>query len=152
AALAADDGPGLHAASVQLEEMGALLLAADAAAQAAVLHRTRGTAAQAAFAGARATALAQRCEGARTPALLAGTTPLTISAREREVATLAASGLTNKQIATRLHVSVRTVEGHIYRACIGLGVTDRTALATLLTDPTGPTPTQAAPPPSTPSS
>ncbi|MGH3766808.1 MAG: LuxR C-terminal-related transcriptional regulator [Pseudonocardiaceae bacterium] len=152
AALAADDGPGLLAASVQLEEMGALLLAADAAAQAAVLHRTRGTAAQAAFASARATALAQRCEGARTPALLAGTSPLTISAREREVATLAASGLTNKQIAARLHVSVRTVEGHIYRACLGLGVTDRTALATLLTDPTGPTPTQAARPPATPSS
>jgi DNA-binding NarL/FixJ family response regulator len=137
AALAADDGPGLLDASIRFEKMGALLLAADAAAQAAVLHRARGTAAQAAFAGARAISLAERCEGARTPALLAGTFPLTISTREREVATLAATGLSNKQIAARLHVSVRTVEGHIYRACVGLGVTDRTALAALLTDPTG---------------
>ncbi len=138
AALAADDGPGLLAASAQLETMGALLLAADASAQAAVLHRARGTGAQAAFASARATRLAERCEGARTPALLAGTSPLPISAREREVATMVVTGLSNRQIATRLHVSVRTVEGHIYRACIKLGVTDRTALAALLTEP-GPT-------------
>jgi DNA-binding NarL/FixJ family response regulator len=38
--------------------------------------------------------------------------------RERE-------GLTNREIAERLTVSVRTVEGHVYRACIKLDVTDR---------------------------
>lgn len=138
AALAADDRPGLLAASVQLETMGALLLAAEAAAQAAVLHRARGAGAQAAFASARATRLTERCEGARTPALLAGTSPLPISTRDREVATMVATGLSNKQIAARLFVSVRTVEGHIYRACTRLGVTDRTALAILFTDPPGP--------------
>ncbi|MGH3598830.1 MAG: helix-turn-helix transcriptional regulator, partial [Pseudonocardiaceae bacterium] len=37
-ALATDDGAALHAASVRLEQMGALLLAADAAAQAATVH------------------------------------------------------------------------------------------------------------------
>jgi DNA-binding NarL/FixJ family response regulator len=50
--------------------------------------------------------------------------------------------LSNKQIADRLFVSVRTVEGHIYRACTRLGVTDRTALATLFTDPPRPAATR----------
>lgn len=53
---------------------------------------------------------------------------------EREVATLAATGLSNKQIAARLHVSVRTVEGHIYRACTRLDLPDRAALAALVAD------------------
>jgi DNA-binding NarL/FixJ family response regulator len=37
--------------------------------------------------------------------------------------------MTNKAIAERLSVSVRTVEGHIYRACMKLDVADRTLLA-----------------------
>ncbi|HEX4356871.1 MAG TPA: LuxR C-terminal-related transcriptional regulator [Pseudonocardia sp.] len=137
AALAADDPDALLAVSAQLAGYELLLPAADAAAQAAAVFRSRGKAAQAAFAVARAGGLAERCEGARTPALLAGMAPLPISVREREVATLAATGLTNLEIAQRLHVSVRTVEGHIYRACSRLGLTDRTALAALITE--GPT-------------
>lgn len=42
---------------------------------------------------------------------------------------MVAEGLTNKAIADRLSVSVRTVEGHIYRACIKLDVPDRAMLA-----------------------
>ena len=134
AALAADDPDALLAVSAQLAGYELLLPAADAAAQAAAVFRSRGKAAQAAFAVARAGGLAERCEGARTPALLAGMAPLPISVREREVATLAATGLTNTQISQRLHVSVRTVEGHIYRACSRLGLTDRTALAAVITE------------------
>jgi DNA-binding NarL/FixJ family response regulator len=52
-----------------------------------------------------------------------------VTDRQREIATLAAGGLTNKQIAARLRVSVRTVEGHIYRLCTRLDLPDRTALA-----------------------
>jgi DNA-binding NarL/FixJ family response regulator len=78
------------------------------------------------------------------PALLAGTAPLPISTREREVATMVATGLSNKDIAARLHVSIRTVEDHIYRACTRLGVTDRTALAALFIEPTAPTASRAA--------
>jgi DNA-binding NarL/FixJ family response regulator len=48
------------------------------------------------------------------------------------VATLAANGLSNRQIAERLFVSVRTVEGHVYRACTRLGLPDRAALAALV--------------------
>ncbi|MEU0507603.1 helix-turn-helix transcriptional regulator [Amycolatopsis sp. NPDC006125] len=52
--------------------------------------------------------------------------------REREIVTLAAHGLSNREIADRLVVSVRTVEGHLYRAGAKLGVTERKAFAALL--------------------
>src|SRR5260370_25311623 len=48
------------------------------------------------------------------------TAPLT--AQEREIALLAASGLTNKQIAERLFLSPRTVGGHLHRVFPKLGV------------------------------
>jgi DNA-binding NarL/FixJ family response regulator len=132
AALAADNGQALHAASVRLEQMGALLLAADAAAQAAVVHTSQGRRGSAQAAATRAHHLAQACEGARTPALAALTAPLPLTDREREIVTLAAGGLSNREIAQRLVVSVRTVENHLYRASTKLGTTDRTALAALL--------------------
>jgi DNA-binding NarL/FixJ family response regulator len=134
AALAADEPEQLLAASELCENYGLLLSAADAAAQAASRYRARDAGARTAFATARAAGLAEQCEGARTPALLDGLTPLSISNREREVATLASNGLSNRQIAQRLHVSVRTVEGHVYRACTRLGLPDRSALATLISN------------------
>ena len=45
---------------------------------------------------------------------------------------MAASGLSNREIAEGLTVSVRTVEGHIYRACIKLDVADRDELAKIV--------------------
>ena len=60
----------------------------------------------------------------------------TLTDREREVVRLAASGLTNRDIAERLFVSVRTVTTHLYRSYSKLGVNDREHLAALLdTDP-----------------
>ncbi len=55
--------------------------------------------------------------------------PLPLTVREREIANLVAAGLSNKDIADRLVVSVRTVEGHLYRACIKLDISDREDLA-----------------------
>jgi DNA-binding NarL/FixJ family response regulator len=130
AALAADDAAALHVASVQLEQMGDLLVAADAAAQAATAHTRHGRRGSALAAAARAHQLAQACEGARTPAL-AAVAPLPLTGREREIVTLAAEGLSNREIAQRLVVSVRTVEGHLYRACAKLG-TSRAQFAALL--------------------
>jgi DNA-binding NarL/FixJ family response regulator len=132
AALATDDGAALHAASVQLEQIGALMLAADATAQAATVHTRQGRHGSAQAATTRAHQLAQACEGARTPALAALAAPLPLTDREREIVTLAAGGLSNRDIAQRLVVSVRTVENHLYRASTKLGTTDRAELAALL--------------------
>jgi DNA-binding NarL/FixJ family response regulator len=51
-----------------------------------------------------------------------------VTPQELEIATLAASGLTNKQIAERLYLSHRTVGAHLYRLFPKLGVTSRAAL------------------------
>lgn len=51
-----------------------------------------------------------------------------LTPQEFEIVTLAASGLTNKQIAERLFLSHRTVGGHLHRAFPKLGVATRAAL------------------------
>jgi DNA-binding CsgD family transcriptional regulator len=51
-----------------------------------------------------------------------------LTPQELEIATLAASGLTNKQIGERLFLSHRTVGGHLHRAFPKLGVSTRAAL------------------------
>jgi DNA-binding CsgD family transcriptional regulator len=70
------------------------------------------------------TARAIRALGLPSP--MGGTPKL--SAREREIATLAAAGLTNKQIGERLQMSHRAVGGHLYRIFPLLGVSSRAAL------------------------
>ncbi len=52
----------------------------------------------------------------------------TLTPQEHEIAMLAASGLSNKQIGQRLFLSHRTVAAHLYRAFPKLGVTSRAGL------------------------
>ncbi|EUA42210.1 bacterial regulatory s, luxR family protein [Mycobacterium xenopi 4042] len=58
--------------------------------------------------------------------------PLPITDREREIAVMVAAGLSNRQIADRLSVSVRTVDGHLYRIFAKLDIQSREQLARLL--------------------
>ncbi|MFL6118487.1 LuxR C-terminal-related transcriptional regulator [Actinophytocola sp.] len=132
AALAERDGLALHAVSLEWERMGDLIAAADAAAQAAAAHDRWNHAARPRTDAGRAHRLAEACQGARTPAIRAAARPLPITAREREIVGLAGGGLSNRDIAERLGVSVRTVEGHLYRAAAKLGVTRRADFAELL--------------------
>ncbi|AGP51684.1 hypothetical protein M271_00225 [Streptomyces rapamycinicus NRRL 5491] len=52
-----------------------------------------------------------------------------LSRRERDVAELVMEGLTNRQIAARMHVSVRTVETHIRHIRTTLGLRSRAHIA-----------------------
>lgn len=52
-----------------------------------------------------------------------------LSPRELDVLLLVAQGLANKQIATRLGISERTVKGHLGRVFREIGVADRTSAA-----------------------
>jgi DNA-binding CsgD family transcriptional regulator len=54
--------------------------------------------------------------------------PGTLTPQQQEIATLAAAGLTNKQIGERLYLSHRTVATHLYQIFPKLGVTSRAAL------------------------
>jgi DNA-binding CsgD family transcriptional regulator len=82
---------------------------------AAMAQRTRGE--------LRATGLTTTRPGNAEPAM----TP-----QEREIAELAAAGLTNKEIGERLYLSHRTVSSHLYRLYPKLGVSSRSALGAAL--------------------
>jgi DNA-binding NarL/FixJ family response regulator len=127
--LAASSADQLQAASTAFEAMGADLFAAEAAADAARAARRDGEARRATRLFQRAKALAARCEGARTPALVIPDELTPLSQREREVAMLAARGLPSDEIAERLFLSVRTVDNHLQHVYQKLGIDSRTDLA-----------------------
>jgi pimeloyl-ACP methyl ester carboxylesterase/DNA-binding CsgD family transcriptional regulator len=64
----------------------------------------------------------------RLPALR-GPTPPTLTSRQREVAALAAEGLTNREIGERLGIDERSAEGHLERIRLRLGVRSRAQIA-----------------------
>jgi DNA-binding CsgD family transcriptional regulator len=70
--------------------------------------------------------------GARTPRPrrqnAVGTVEM-LSSREREIAHLVADGLTNREIAAQLFLSVKTVEAHLARVFTKLGVKSRVGVA-----------------------
>lgn len=126
------DGAAVFAAAAEFERIGALLSAADTAAQAAALFERAGDRRHALEAAATADRLSSMCGGLRTPAICAQSQPLPLSAREREIAELAAHGVSNREIAERLVLSRRTVESHLYRIFAKLDVTDREALGSVM--------------------
>ncbi|MFD4179868.1 LuxR C-terminal-related transcriptional regulator [Rhodococcus sp. NPDC058514] len=132
------DGDGLLSAAAQFDRLGSRLLAADAYAQSAAAYRRTGNRRAELRASTRAYTLARLCGDARTPAILAAAAPLPLTSREHEVAVLAAAKLTNHEIADRLAVSTRTVEGHIYHIYMKLEVPDREALADTILMETAP--------------
>ncbi len=125
------DGEGLLAVSADYRAIGDRAAAADAAAQAAAVfiqgqHSSRGS-----YSAAIARQLAEECGGLCTPALRSRL-GIPLTGRQRDVIELVASGLSNREIADRLVMSVRTVEGHVYRACQRVGATTREELAAIL--------------------
>ncbi len=56
--------------------------------------------------------------------------PAGLTDREWEIVRLVAEGRPNKAIASKLHLSVRTVEGHVRHALAKAGLENRTQLAT----------------------
>ncbi|MGD3112932.1 helix-turn-helix transcriptional regulator [Streptomyces sp. YGL11-2] len=74
-----------------------------------------------------------RAAGGHHDPTLAPNSPIArLSPQEREVARLAATGATNREIATQLLLSPRTVGHHLYRAFPKLGISSRTQLADVL--------------------
>jgi DNA-binding CsgD family transcriptional regulator len=132
AALAASDALALEEISTEFEQMGDLVAAVDAAAHACTAFRHGDRRGSALGCSARAEALAQRCGGISTPALRDVSEPLPLTAREREIVRLLGSGSSTREVAERLYVSARTVEGHIYRAMTKTGAETREELIKLL--------------------
>ncbi|CAJ1585851.1 helix-turn-helix transcriptional regulator [[Mycobacterium] wendilense] len=132
AGLRAGDGEALLAVSTAYQHIGDRAAAADAAAQAAVAFTGAQLRSRGLFAAALAAQLAQECGGLCTPATRSPVSPTPLTGRQREVAELVAAGMSNKEIADRLVTSVRTVEGHLYRACQRVGASSRSDLAAIM--------------------
>ena len=82
---------------------------------------------------AQAMSIAQALDYAMStagPQAAAGADAGPLSRREREVAAMVATGMTNKQIAEKLFIAERTAEGHVERIRNKLGVRSRTEVAT----------------------
>jgi len=127
-ALARSDPIELEHASATFESLGSTLLAAEAAADSAVAWRQRNNLRRSAAAELRASILSGACEDPVTPALQAMRKRAGLTTAERNVATAAAGGRSNKEIAHQLNLSIRSVENHLQRTYKKLGITSRTEL------------------------
>jgi DNA-binding CsgD family transcriptional regulator/tetratricopeptide (TPR) repeat protein len=129
AAVVKDDPTHFDIAASAFEAFGSHLVAAELLALASTKYNERGMRAKASAATRRGHALRETCEGARTPQLAWSVALVPLSRREREVAALAAQNRSNAEISSDLHISIRTVESHLYSAYAKLGVTQRSQLA-----------------------
>jgi DNA-binding CsgD family transcriptional regulator len=132
AAAARDRDPArLAAAAATAEENGYLPLAAACLRLAADLWSSRGAGQRARSAQSRLTAV---LSGTDQPAAggsggPGGSDPGTrLTPREQDIVSLVAEGYSNREIAERQSVSVRTVEGHLYRIFAKLGISRREEL------------------------
>jgi DNA-binding CsgD family transcriptional regulator len=124
-----EDAEGYLAAAEHFRALGLNRRARAAYARAAACFDATGDR----VAARRAGASARACEGLPgsgeagevEEAILAS---LRLSPREQDVVDLAVEGLSDRQIADRMHLSVRTVEGHLHRSYAKLGIRSREEL------------------------
>ncbi|MBT1002458.1 AAA family ATPase [Paenarthrobacter sp. DKR-5] len=122
-ALRLDDGTAYARAAAGFQELGLAAAATRCYDKAATAMRRAGD-----KAGERQM---RRSKGAAPAPAANGVTPgpvTVLTDRERDIVSLAVDGLTDREIAATLHVSVRTVEGHLYRSYAKLGVNRREQL------------------------
>jgi DNA-binding CsgD family transcriptional regulator len=127
-ALAAGDPEALTQVTADFESLGALLMAAEAAMQAAAVARRAGRRRLASDLSQRSDQLRSRCQGASTPALVRHEGLDLLTPRELEIAQFAATGAASKEIAKRLGLSSRTVDNLLLRAYRKLAVNGRDEL------------------------
>ena len=131
-AMVDDIAPQLDAAASTMLQLGCDLAASELYAAAAECMRTKGLARAANAFAQQATAAAGRSEGATSFRLNRIDTAAPLTGREREIAELVATGLSSKEIAHRLHLSVRTVTNHLQNAYVKLGVSSRADVSGIL--------------------
>lgn len=128
-----EDADALMGTAATLEATGFVNLAREAYARASMLLEQSGERRR----SRQAIALREKCdhelgERFREGHFIAAAPAVHLTRREQDIVELAVQGLTDREIAQRLMVSVRTVEGHLYRTYVKLGVRSRDELAAAL--------------------
>jgi len=127
-ALISSDAGGIEQAATALAHSQFHWHAVDAQAQAVVLHRQTGANYRAASAAAKLSEMLAEHPSLHSPLVAALPQHTELTPREREIAGFAASGLTDRAIAERLDISVRTVQTHLARVYNKLGARSRREL------------------------
>jgi DNA-binding CsgD family transcriptional regulator len=133
--LAASDLDRVLEAASAFEASGSVLYAAEAFAGASRLAADAGLRVRQRDASVRSAELVRRCGAALTPMLetAVGRAALeSLTRREQEVALMAGRGLSKREIASLLHLSVRTVGNHINHVYGKLGISSREELRVLV--------------------
>lgn len=133
AALAGRDPVVLDKVARRFEDLGTMLFAAEAAAEAALGYAAAGDVRAGRASGQRAAGYRAACEGAVSPWLIGAPAAIALTLRERQIAVLAAEGLTDPAIAARLHISIRTVQTHLAHVYAKFGINSRADVASRLT-------------------
>ena len=128
-ALADADATVLEDLATQWQTAGSGLHAAELLTVASAAHRRGGRSKDHQRCDGLAGQLLVGCGPVATPLLSARSSDGVLSRRETEIAELAASGLSNKEIAQRLIIGERTVESHLYRVFTKLGIGSRDQIA-----------------------
>jgi DNA-binding CsgD family transcriptional regulator/type II secretory pathway predicted ATPase ExeA len=136
-ALAESDAAGLVDVGDSLLLLGFRPLAADAYASAASLCARRGDIPGEIRAAERLASVMHAGEPIAVPAASVLSTARTLTARERDVASLAATGASDIDIAGRLGLSVRTVQTHLAHVYTKTNTHGRRGLADVLAAPSG---------------
>ncbi|MDI3330368.1 MAG: LuxR C-terminal-related transcriptional regulator, partial [Micrococcus sp.] len=126
-----NDPRGLATVAERTAASGEILPAAIAWSRLVLLHHGTGDLRRRGEALRRLKRL-QVTTGLRFPPFVTGALTLgELTAREQEIVDLAAAGMSNAEVAEKLFVSQRTVEGHLYRVFTKLGITERSELRDL---------------------
>jgi DNA-binding CsgD family transcriptional regulator len=126
-----NDAAALEAAAHSLAAVGTVVVAHEAATEASAAWRAGGFRRRAGACDELAQRLAAQSEDARSPAARTEAGYVALTVREQEVATLAADGLSSREIADKLYLSRRTVDNHLQRIYDKLGVSSRQQLTAM---------------------
>ncbi len=126
-ALAADDARAVNAAAERLRSIGMPVESAMAFQDAVTAFNRAGERKQSAAAALRLGEVQRLMTGVSMPPP-ESLDFATLTSRELEVVRLVAGGAGNREIASTLFLSIRTVESHVYRALSKLGITSRQQL------------------------